>query len=151
MTDEEAFQTWWKELSPEERARYRRQQADIDSQLAEQERLSRAGTTSRAEVAPSNPSPWPKRARDELRNIVKECGGVSKLAKLIVSNNNSHRITESEIVELAKEELDGTGKSVGELLLTDTTLQKACAIAREGEHVRQAQANIVDTRLCRLG
>jgi hypothetical protein len=53
----DVFSVWWKQLSASDRARYRDQQRDIDEQLAEEERVSRAGTTMRAEVAPSNPRP----------------------------------------------------------------------------------------------
>jgi hypothetical protein len=43
---------------------------------------------------------------DEPRSIAKAFGGFSGLSKMIVRDNGSHRITESEIVDLAKIEAD---------------------------------------------
>jgi hypothetical protein len=153
MTDDEMFQSWWKELSAAERARYRRQQADIDAQLAEEERISRAGTTTRAEVAPDHPTPQPKKARDDnasLNSIIKQYG-VCAVAKLVVDTSDAHGLGEAELMQAAGHYAASKGMSLGKLLNSDSgegvMLAKAAAICRSAEHARQAQQNLGDARL----
>jgi hypothetical protein len=152
----EMFEAWWKELSPTERARYRRQQADIDARLAEQERLSRAGTTTRAEVAPTTPSPQPKRARgeDALRQIVKSYG-VMPLAKMISQENDAHGISEAEFMVFAGEYAATKNQTVGALLSAangeGALLGKALAICRYSSYARQAESNLLAARLRQRG
>jgi hypothetical protein len=148
----EMFADWWSELSAEERARYRRQQADIDAQIAERERLSRAGTTTREEVAPDHPTPQPKKARgeDALRQIVKSYG-VMPLAKMINQENDAHGITEVEFLMFAGEHASAKGMTLGKLLNTNSgegaMLAKAAAICRYAGYSKQAQQNLGDARI----
>jgi hypothetical protein len=148
----EMFADWWSELSAQERDHYRRQQADIDAQIAERERLSRAGTTTRAEVAPTTPSPQPKKARDDnsLNSILKSYG-VCAVAKLVVDTNDAHLISEAELVQAASHYAASKGMKLGALLSAQNgegaLLAKAASVCRRGEQARQAERNLADARL----
>jgi hypothetical protein len=156
MTRAELFSAWWRELTEAERARHRRQQADIDAQLAEEERISRAGTTTRAEVAPSNPKPWPKQARegDSLRKIVKVYG-VMPLAGMINEENNAHGISESEFIQFVGEYAATKNQTVGALLSAangeGALLSKALAICRYAGYAKQAESNLLAARMRQRG
>jgi hypothetical protein len=150
MTDQELFNTWWRELTAEERARYRRQQADLDALLAEEQRVSRAGTTTPAEVAPSTPQPQPKKARDDgadgYRRIIKQIG-LDAFADHIISEGT--HLTEEEFVGLVKVDAEAKGQSLGKVLSQNGRIQKAAARCRDGEFARQAQHNVFGANMRR--
>lgn len=145
LDSSELFSDWWRQLSASERARYRRQQADIDAQLAEEERVSRAGTTTRAEVAPSTPKAATRKGDDSLYKIVKDFG-LERMANHVIENG-AGGITEDALAECVKLHAEATGQPVSKIWTTDTVLQKAAQVCRHASHDQLAQANLDAVRM----
>jgi hypothetical protein len=105
MDDEDAetfswFESWWAELSTEERQEFRRLQSLIDDRIADEERAQRQTSTPASDTHSLGNQGRPsaverhgygsgRQKRDSLSSIVKQ-HGLMPLAHLIVKDNDSH-------------------------------------------------------------
>jgi hypothetical protein len=155
----ELFETWYRQLTPEQRRSYQRRQRAIDAELAAEGSSSADsegrgggqfnGRPTSPNIAPSAPKAPVFSKGDTITSIVKQeefipfCMDVAK-------SGDAHRVTEDEIMSLASHYAAARNMSLGKFLNSDSAearyVCKAASVCREGVRARLAERNLFDAR-----
>jgi hypothetical protein len=161
----ELFETWYRQLTPEQKRSYKDRQRVIDAEMGAVGTSSRDsegrggskfnGRPSSPNIAPNAPkAPVFAKGDDSLRKIVKTYG-IVPLAKMINEENDSHGFSEAEILQFVGEHAAARGMTVGKLLNSGSgegaMLAKTLAICRYSGYAKQAQSNILGARMRQRG